>query len=76
MIAWRRVRCCKLLQSNVMHVSCQVTVPCLLLYLHLRAGFSAQSVFFPLYIATFNALWAAYPTLGYGLFEQVWPAPS
>jgi hypothetical protein len=35
------------------------------------AGFSAQSVFFPLYIATFNALWAAYPTLGYGLFEQV-----
>lgn len=34
-------------------------------------GFSAQSVFFPLYIATFNALWAAYPTLGYGLFEQV-----
>lgn len=37
----------------------------------LPAGFSAQSVFFPLYIATFNAVWAAYPTLGYGLFEQV-----
>jgi len=36
-----------------------------------HVGFSAQSVFFPLYIATFNALWAAYPTLGYGLFEQV-----
>lgn len=34
-------------------------------------GFSAQSVFFPLYIATFNALWAAFPTLGYGMFEQV-----
>lgn len=37
----------------------------------LPTGFSAQSVFFPLYIATFNAVWAAYPTLGYGLFEQV-----
>jgi len=34
------------------------------------AGFSAQTIFFPLYIATFNALWSAFPSLGFGLFEQ------
>jgi hypothetical protein len=27
----------------------------------MNAGFSAQTIFFPLYIATFNALWAAFP---------------
>jgi hypothetical protein len=38
--------------------------------LNQRAGFSAQTIFFPLYIATFNALWAAFPSLGFGLLEQ------
>lgn len=34
-------------------------------------GFSAQSIFFSVYIATFNAVWAALPTIAYGIMEQV-----
>ena len=35
-----------------------------------KTGFSAQSPFFPAYIATFNAVWAALPTIAFGVFEQ------
>jgi hypothetical protein len=34
-------------------------------------GFSAQSLFFSVYIATFNAVWAALPTIAFGIFDQV-----
>jgi hypothetical protein len=37
------------------------------------SGFSAQSIFFSLYIATFNALWSAFPTLAFGVFDQELP---
>jgi hypothetical protein len=84
----RRVLYCS---SDLLHNSCIARAPstiivsccavlccavCVTFLWTVLAGFSAQSVFFPLYIATFNALWAAYPTLGYGLFEQVGAAPS
>ncbi|WIA18543.1 hypothetical protein OEZ85_009989 [Tetradesmus obliquus] len=49
--------------KNVAYVSCYV-------FYSFYSGFSAQSIFFPLYIATFNALWAAFPSLGFGLLEQ------
>ncbi|KAF6252040.1 hypothetical protein COO60DRAFT_1463913 [Scenedesmus sp. NREL 46B-D3] len=49
--------------KNVAYVSCYI-------FFSFYSGFSAQTIFFPLYIATFNALWAAFPSLGYGLLEQ------
>jgi hypothetical protein len=38
-----------------------------------QPGFSAQSLFFSVYIATFNAVWAALPTIAYGIVDQVGP---
>eukprot|EP00879_Flechtneria_rotunda_P018151 GHRR01019038.1.p1 GENE.GHRR01019038.1~~GHRR01019038.1.p1 ORF type:complete len:996 (+),score=380.83 GHRR01019038.1:1183-4170(+) len=53
--------------KNCAYVSC-------FLWFSAYSGLSSQTIFFPLYIATFNSIWTAFPTLGYGLFEQDVPA--
>jgi magnesium-transporting ATPase (P-type) len=35
-----------------------------------HCGLSAQSIFYPAFIATYNAVWSAFPTIAFGLFEQ------
>ncbi|KAI8466535.1 MAG: hypothetical protein J3K34DRAFT_524465 [Monoraphidium minutum] len=49
--------------KNAAYVSCFVLFG-------LYSGFSAQPLFFSVYIATFNAVWSALPTIAYGLCEQ------
>ncbi|KIY97562.1 phospholipid-translocating ATPase [Monoraphidium neglectum] len=49
--------------KNAAYVSCFV-------FFTLYSGFSAQSLFFSVYIATFNAIWASLPTIAFGICEQ------